>query len=112
MRKCFATAALFLVLPFVGLFPGHPLAADGEAVFTSLKCAACHKPDQKTVAVPLADIAKAYGTEDKLVLFFKGGSKMIIESEKSGMMKGQMGKLLGLSDGDKASLAQYILSFK
>lgn len=113
MLKCFVPAVLFLVIVLMGPSLNQPLAAgNGEAVFESLKCTSCHKPDQKTVATALADIAKAYGSEDKLVRFFKGESKMILESEKPGMMKGQMAKLSALSDEDKASLAQYIMSFK
>ena len=47
-----------------------------------------------------------------MVSFFKGESPMIIESTKSGMMKGQLKNLGALSDEDKKALADYILSFK
>ena len=87
-------------------------AGNGEDLFTSLKCGACHKPDVVAKAVPLTELAKAYGDEAKLVSFFKGESPMIIESTKSGMMKGQLKNLGALSDEDKKALADYILSFK
>ncbi len=87
-------------------------AADGKSLYESLKCGTCHKPDQKTTAVSLAEIAKTYQDRAKLVSFFKGESQMMIESAKSGMMKGQLKHLQALSDQDKDALADYILSFK
>ena len=91
---------------------GDSSAGNGEALFASLKCGACHKSDQKATAVPLTEIAKAYQDEAKLVSFFKGESPMIIESTKSGMMKGQLKNLAALSGEDKKAMADYILSFK
>jgi cytochrome c len=87
-------------------------AGNGEALFESLKCGACHKPDQKAAAIPLKEIAKAYQEQVKLVTYFKGESPMIIESSKGGMMKGQSKNLAALPDEDKKALADYILSFK
>jgi len=111
MRRLFSIVIAMALLPF---FWGSndSSAGSGEALFASLKCGACHKPDQKATAVPLSELAKAYGDQAKLVSFFKGESPMIIESTKSGMMKGQLKNLGALSDEDKKALADYILSFK
>ena len=87
-------------------------AGSGEAMFESLKCGACHKPDQKAAAIPLKEIATAYQEQAKLVTYLKGESPTIIESTKGGMMKGQMKNLAALPDEDKKALADYILSFK
>jgi cytochrome c551/c552 len=87
-------------------------AGDGAILFESLKCGACHKPDKKAAGVSLAEIAKAYPDAPKLVSFFKGESPFLIESTKTGMMKGQLKNLATLSDGDKRVLAEYLLSFK
>jgi cytochrome c551/c552 len=91
---------------------GNAWAGDGAAVFNSLNCGRCHKPDKKAAAVSLAEIAKTFGDKEKLVTFFKGESKPLIESEKWGMMKGQLAKITPLPDQDKDDLAEYILSFK
>jgi cytochrome c551/c552 len=88
------------------------LAGDGAALFESLKCGTCHKPEQKAAGISLAEIAKAYGDSAKLAAFFKGESPFLIESTKTGMMKGQMKNLAALSDQDKKALSDYILSFK
>lgn len=95
-----------------GVFLGSASAADGRAVFDSLKCVSCHKPVEKSVAVSLAQIARAYESPEQLAGFFKGGSKAVIESEKPGMMKGQMPKLGALSAEEQKALADYILGFK
>ncbi|MCE5243105.1 MAG: c-type cytochrome [Syntrophobacteraceae bacterium] len=95
-----------------GVFMTSASAADGRAVFDSLKCGSCHKPGEKSVAVSLAQIARAYETPEQLGGFFKGESKPIIESEKPGMMKGQMPKLGALSAEEQKALAEYILGFK
>jgi cytochrome c551/c552 len=87
-------------------------AADGQAVFNSLHCGSCHKPKKKTVGASLSEIAKQYSDGEKLVQFFKGEGKPIIETNKPMIMERQMGKLAALSDEDKMALAEYILGFK
>ena len=91
---------------------GNAWAGDGAALFESLQCSRCHKPDKKAAAVSLAEIAKTYEDKEKLVKFLKGEIKPLIESEKWGMMKGQFSKITPLSDQEKNDLAEYILSFK
>ncbi len=87
-------------------------AANGAEVFARLNCAMCHKPDKKTASISLAEIVRTYSDKDKLVKFFKGEAKPLIESEKWGMMRGQLEKIKALPDKDKEALADYILSFK
>lgn len=101
---------LGLVLSLCGIVPSF--ASDGAVVYESLKCGSCHKADKKTVAVPLIDIAKAYADRAKLIQFLRGESKPIIESEKWGMMRGQMKRIAPLQEQEKEALADYILSFK
>jgi cytochrome c551/c552 len=106
-------ALVVLILSMsLGTLAGNARAGDGAALFESLKCGMCHKPDKKTAAVSLAEIAKAYGDKEKLVKLFKGESKPLIESDKWGMMKGQFSKITPLSDQEKNDLAEYILSAK
>jgi len=103
-------SALFLIL--AGSGPGISAAADGKAVFDSLRCGSCHKPDQKAAGAALVDIAKAYPDREQLVKFFAGETKPVMETGKPGMMRGQMPGLQALSDEDKKALADYIFSVK
>ncbi|MFP5213813.1 MAG: c-type cytochrome [Acidobacteriota bacterium] len=88
-------------------------AADGKAVFDSLRCGTCHKAEEKATGASLKDIVKTYGGDhQKLVQFLKGEGKPLIETEKPGMMKGQIVKTSALPDEDRAALADYVLGFK
>lgn len=101
-----------LVLACVSATAGGGWAANGEEVFSRLKCGMCHKPDKKTAAISIKQIDQAYRNKDNLVKFFKGQMKPLIESEKWGMMRGQLEKIKALPDDQKESLADYVLSFK
>lgn len=103
-------ALLFLIL--LAISPNRSFAASGEEVFNTLRCDSCHKPDQKATAVPLTQIAKAYPDAEKLANFLKGESKPLIETERPGMMRGQLKKLEAVPDEEKKALADYILTFK
>jgi cytochrome c551/c552 len=91
---------------------GGTWAADGAQIFVELKCGMCHKPDKKAAAISLAEIVQTYSDKAKLVKFFEGQMKPLIESEKWGMMLGQLEKIKTLPDQDKEALAGYILSFR
>lgn len=112
MRRLISRVIVLLFIGGLCVSSHLSLASDGGVLFESLKCGACHKPDQKAAGVSLAEIAKAYADPAKLVTFFKGEAPYIIESTKKGMMKGQMKNLAALSDEDKKALSDYILSFK
>lgn len=103
----FVVAASLLYTSGINMAEG-----EGAALYESMKCGMCHKPDKKAAAVSLADIARAYQEKGKLVKFLNGESKPLIESEKWGMMKGQMSKIAPLQEQEKNELADYILSFK
>jgi cytochrome c551/c552 len=106
-------AAVVLVLTISSwTLDGNAGAGDGAAVFDSLKCSMCHKPDKKAAGISLAEIAKTYENKEKLVKFLKGETRPLIESEKWGMMKGQFSKIAPLGDQEKNDLAEYILGFK
>ena len=102
------------VLVLVVVFAAAALAADvdGAAVFTSLKCAMCHKPDKKAAAISLAEIGHAYSDKSALLKLFDGEGKPLIESDKWGMMRPQLEKIKALPEPEKAALADYVLSFK
>ncbi len=104
--------ALTIVLIFGLAIAGDAVAGDGAALFESLKCNMCHKPDKKAAAVSLADIGKAYSDKGQLLKFFNGEIKPLIESEKYGMMRPQLTKIKALPDSEKEQLADYVLSFK
>jgi cytochrome c551/c552 len=112
MQRPMPTLMILVVAAMICAFASPCPAGDGATLFESLKCGACHKPDQKAAGVSLAVIAKTYPDAAKLVSFFKGESPFLIESTKTGMMKGQLKHLASLSDEDKRVLAEYLLSFK
>lgn len=96
-----------------GVFLLVPISAqDGEAIFNSLRCGSCHKPDVKATAASLNEIAKAYADPGKLFKFLNGEARPIIETDKPGMMKGQMQKIALLPEQEKQALAQYVFRFK
>ncbi len=104
---------LALVCCFCFFQPGSAYGErSGAEIFESLKCGACHKPDVDSAGFSLVQIAKAYQTKDKLAGFMKSGFEPIMESEKKGMMRGQMQKLAALGEEEREALAGYILSFK
>lgn len=110
-RTVIFTAVLIVVIASVLTF--DPVAAqDGEAVFNALRCGSCHKPDAKAAGASLNEIVKVYADQEKLVRFFKGETKPVIETDKPGMMKGQMPKIMALSEGEKKALVQYIFRFR
>ncbi|MHC1729407.1 MAG: c-type cytochrome [Syntrophobacteraceae bacterium] len=88
------------------------LAEDGAAIFHEMKCDMCHRREKRAAAVSLADIVKAYSDREKLMGFFKGETKPLIESEKWGLMRGPLSKIQALSNPEKEALADYVLSFK
>ncbi|MFZ2445574.1 MAG: c-type cytochrome [Syntrophobacteraceae bacterium] len=100
------------VFALSGFYATRSVAAGGEGIFTTLKCGMCHKPEKKAAAVSLKEIAGAYPNAEKLVGFFKGESRPVIESDKPGMMLNQMPKLKALPENDKDVLAQYMIGFK
>jgi cytochrome c551/c552 len=113
--KRFVLTSLIAYLVCSSLILGTMLWAgstEGEATFQSLKCHICHKPDRKSAGPSLAEIAKTYsGQGQRLTQYFKGESEPLVDLGKRQVMKGQLEKTKGISDGEREGLAAYILSF-
>ena len=84
------------------------LAADGEALFKSKPCVACHNPDMKLVGPALKDIAAknagVAGAADTLAKHIKNGS--------SGVWGPIPMPPNAVSDAEAKTLAEWILSLK
>jgi cytochrome c551/c552 len=109
MKVASIVILFFIFISAAGVLAG---TKEGASVFESLKCSMCHKPDKKAAAVSLNEIAKTYQDSGQMLKLFSGESKPLIESDKWGMMRGQMPKIQALKDSEKKDLADYILSFK
>ena len=93
------------------LFGTNLCAEDGEAIFDSLRCNACHKPDTGKAMPSLKIIAAAYeGKEDRLLSYFKGDSEPVVNPEKKGIMRLYIEKTKDLEDDQRKALADFILS--
>lgn len=100
---------IFLVLMLSAL----PAAAaeDGEAIFKSQGCKACHRPDRSSKVNPsLADIAQVYrGKDEQLLLYLNGESDAIVKPERASMMKRHVEKTKALPASDRKALADFIM---
>ena len=91
----------------------HVGAEDGESIFSSHHCGTCHKLDTGKVNPSLKEIAQGYhGKEDRLISYFKGESEPIISPDKGAAMKRYVEKTKALSDSERKTLADYLLSHK
>jgi len=88
------------------------VADEGKTIFKSQGCMSCHKKESTSKVNPsLTEISQAYrGNEDQLIKYLKGESDAIVRPEKSNLMKRHIEKTKNLSDTDRKSLADYILS--
>ena len=86
-------------------------ADEGDSIFKSNSCGACHKPETSSAGRPsLKDIFQAYHGKDKqLDTYFRGESEPIITPAKARTMKRYIEKTKALSDPDRKSLVDYIL---
>jgi cytochrome c551/c552 len=83
---------------------------DGEAIFKSKGCTACHQPNADTVGPGLNKIASAYkGNKDGLVKFLSGEGKAIVDPAKEAIMKPNLEITKKLSKEEKEALAEFIL---
>ncbi|MFZ0610868.1 MAG: c-type cytochrome [Desulfobacterales bacterium] len=101
-----AVALFFLTVP--------AMAADsGEALFKSQGCTACHRPESASKVNPsLTEIAGLYqGKQDQLRQYLKGEAEAIVKPDKAGMMKRYIEKTKQLSDAERQSLAEFIMTF-
>ena len=94
------------------LFSSAAISADeGETIFKSNGCRACHKPDTSPAGRPsLKEISEAYkGNDKQLHEYFKGESEPIITPAKASAMKRYIEKTKALSDADRKLLVDYLL---
>jgi cytochrome c551/c552 len=83
---------------------------DGEAIFKSKGCTACHQSNADTVGPGLNKIASAYkGNKDGLVKFLNGEGKAIVDPAKEAVMKPNLEITRKLSKEEKEALAEFIL---
>ncbi len=103
----------FLLIFLMGsFFLSAVISADeGESIFKSNRCGACHKPDTSAAGRPsLKEISQAYhGKEKQLEAYFKGESEPIITPEKAGSMKRYIEMTKALSDADRNMLVDYLM---
>jgi cytochrome c len=95
-------------------FSAPALAAEqGEALFKSQGCTACHRPEGSSKVNPsLTEIAQMYqGNEDQLTKYLNGEAEAIVKPDKAGMMKRHIEKTKKLSDADRNSIADFIMTF-
>ncbi len=113
MRLVVSAMGIFLVLSGMSMFECLPaLSADGDggAVFSSLKCGFCHKPDRKGAGPSLKEISAAYGgNSESLLRYFKGDAPSIMVSEKAGVMQSALVKIRGLSEPEMKALAGFLV---
>jgi cytochrome c551/c552 len=102
-----------LIWVFCILAMNHVAAADeGENIFKSQGCTACHKIQSTSKVNPsLTEISMAYqGRVQQLIKYLKGESDAIVRPEKANLMRRYIEKTKYLSDADRQALAVYILS--
>jgi len=103
-----------VILIAVFCFTAPALAAEqGEALFKSQGCTACHRPESSSKVNPsLAEIAHTYqGKENQLVHYLNGEAEAIVKPDKAGMMKRHIEKTKQLSDADRKSIADFIMTY-
>ncbi len=108
MKKVILSAVLGVSIAVTGAFAGN-----GEQIFKSKGCAACHQASVDTVGPSLKKIASAYaGKEADLIKFLKGEGKPKVDPAKFAVMQPQLNTTKALSDADRKALAEFILSHK
>ncbi len=87
--------------------------ANGQQIFQSKGCAACHQASIDTVGPALKKIAQAYaGKKEDLIKFLKGEHDAIVDPAKFAVMQPQLATTKALSDEELNALVDFILSHK
>ncbi len=108
MKKIVLSAVLGVAVAVTGA-----LASEGENIFKSKGCAACHQAAVDTVGPALKKIAAAYaGKKEDLIKFLKGEAKPKVDPAKFAIMQPQLNTTKALSDKELEALADFILSHK
>lgn len=83
---------------------------DGKSIFVSKGCGSCHQESADTVGPSLKKISSVYGGDkQKLISFFKGEGKSIVDPAKEAIMKPQIEVIKKLSSDEQEALANFIL---
>jgi cytochrome c len=88
-------------------------AEQGQTLFKSQGCTACHRPESSSKVNPsLTEIAQMYqGKEDQLTRYLNGEAEAIVKPDKARMMKRHIEKTKQLSDADRKSIADFIMTY-
>jgi len=85
----------------------------GEAVFRTLHCNGCHKPEGKGVGISLSKIAKGYaGQASRLNDYLAGEAEAMLNPAKARIMARHLKKTKKLSPAQRKALTDYLLSFQ
>jgi cytochrome c len=89
-----------------------PLAEKGKEIFEGKgTCVTCHKLDIKVVGPSIQDIAKIYKEKNASIsTFLKGNEQPIIDSTQFEVMKANFAITKAMTNEERQSLEQYILS--
>jgi cytochrome c551/c552 len=104
---------LAIVMLMLTIGPSLSAAAEqGETIFKSQGCTACHRVESSSKVNPsLTEIARAYsGKADQLVRYLNGETDALVKPEKSSMMKRYLQRTQKLSGEDRQALADFIMS--
>jgi cytochrome c len=83
----------------------------GKEKFTASGCVACHQLDAKTVGPSLKEIATAYADNKAgLVAFLNGEGEAIVDPAQAAVMSPQTEVTKAMTDAERGSIADYIMS--
>ncbi|MGB7919587.1 MAG: c-type cytochrome [Desulfobacterales bacterium] len=104
---------LIAIVMAAGFTVSAAAADNGEALFKSQGCTSCHRPQSTSKVNPsLAEIAQMYqGKEDRLVQYLNGEAEAIVKPDKAEMMKRHIEKTKQLSDADRKSIADFMMTY-
>ncbi|MCO6499609.1 MAG: c-type cytochrome [Vicingus serpentipes] len=85
----------------------------GADLFKANACVACHQEDRKIVGPSLKDIATGYtDNTEGLIAFLAGEGEAIIDPSQAAVMAPQIETTKAMSNEERTSIADYIMSTK
>jgi cytochrome c len=114
MIKCEDITAfgIFLSIIFC-MFTASMAGQKGKEIFTLNRCGLCHKAEDSGVFPSIKKIAQAYnGNVDRLIHYFQGKTKPILDPERAKVMKKYLKKTKAMSSDDIQALANYIIGYQ
>jgi cytochrome c551/c552 len=86
-------------------------ADPGEVIFRANRCGVCHKAERSTSNPSLKDISQAYRSQaGRLQKYLQGESAPVMNSSRAGVMKRYVEKTKFLSELERKSLVDFIMS--